>query len=141
MTIEAALRAYLAAQSAITDVVGRNIYVDTAPQEIAPPYIIIELSQQQPEYHMGGEASVHMSMLSVRYVGQGRLEPEQYKSSRDLSLIVRPFLSGFQGLWDTMQVSSCMIGNETPTVEPPLNGQEMGPASYTHDLKVWHAGE
>lgn len=141
MTIEAALRAYLAAQSAITDKVGNKIYVDTAPQEIATPYIIIELSSQQPEYHATGEVNRHVSMFGVRYVGGGRLETDQYKNSRDLSLIVRPYLSGFQGLWDTMEIASCMIQRETPTVEFPMNGQEMGPASYTHDLRVWHGNE
>lgn len=92
MLIEQALEKELASSTALTALVGQNIFYVRAPQDVKAPYIIIQKISTLPDHAHDGIANIADSRFQITCFG------ETYKEVKDINIIIDGVLQNFVGL-------------------------------------------
>ena len=93
-TIEDSLRAYLVAQSSITDLVSTKVRTGLEPQESQLPAITIRVLDDPVEYHMAGMISWSRATIACQCHSTSRTEARDIAEKIRL-LFVTPTIASF----------------------------------------------
>lgn len=130
MIIEQAIHDELLDTSAVTSLVGQNIYYVKAPQDVVSPYIVItKITSDRKHTHDGAdnlcESTFQISIFSDTYY-EGKQIAAQVQAVLDS-------YSGTMGGVSGVIVNSCFYENEVDLYE---EGQELHHLAC--DYRLWH---
>jgi len=130
MHIETALKAYLKAQSGITDICGQRIYFASAPQSVIAPYLVLsKISSPRSMTHDGPDG-----MTDARF--QLSAFAKKYGDAKELIVAVQDALSGYKGTMGGeggIVVACCTYDDETD-----LDPGEQGLFGVAADYIIQH---
>ncbi len=133
-TAEDGLRAYLVAQTAITDLLSttNSIRTDKEPQEGKRPFIRIELLDLDPD----------LSSVGANRFGESRIllhcEAKSRTVARNISEQIRLKIHGFQGIMGTVPIRVLIVNSIRDRDSGLFSGKEEGTPAVIMDISVLH---
>lgn len=106
MSLEADIYTYLAAQTALTDLVGTRIYMMNAPQNTAFPYVVYRKVAASPDYAMGGQSGLQQAWFEFF------VYDDLYATVLAVVEQLRQELSGYHGTMGTTVVDWVTLEGE-----------------------------
>lgn len=132
MAFEAGLKTYLDSKTAITNIVGTRIYLDTAPQGVTSPYLIYQEVDSQTEHHMTGASALRGATYQFDCYASGSLQVKQLADS------VRQSLDGYRGAMGSETVRMCHLTSSNGAPITAEDGEEQGLKLVTLDFDIWY---
>ncbi len=135
MSLDVAIYSHLAADPALSALVGQRIYPGSAPQGAVRPYVTFFSVSTSPGAHMlGGDglAEVRLQLDIWADSAQSRLEVSD-------RLFMR--LHGFRGPMgqEALDVRSVTLEGPASTQEQPTDAGETPTFRSRHDARIWHS--
>ncbi len=131
--IEDAVIDKLLATSAVTAVVGQQIYPRMAPQNASKPYIVVnKLPNEQKQHKSGGSAGVTISYVSLSVWGT------TYKQAVDTASLADAALDAIRGTFGSVHCSFCLRQDGYDQSQLPVMDDEVGNPGYRLIYKICH---
>jgi hypothetical protein len=128
---ESVLRVVLSQNTAVSSLVGTQIYPVIAPSEATYPFVIWRRIQVQRQHHLAGP------MGSPRVTVEYAIYGATYDQARNVSDAMRRVLDGYRGVVDNTVVQHASVENETDDFVS-LTGAELPPSyQITMTVDTW----
>jgi hypothetical protein len=131
--LEEVLFTKLSGTTAITDIVGKRIYPQLAPDKVAKPYIVYQRISGPREQIMGGKSGVAYPRIQITCWAS------TYTAVKALAEVVRLALeAAINTTWGTVSILACVFEGDTDIEE--LSEQTEAARAYgvALDFTVWH---
>jgi hypothetical protein len=134
MSLRADLYAYLAAQSAVTDLVGTRIYPEwNASGNETLPYVVYTLISESRDPHLGSASGL------VRSTVQIDVYAATTRSMDAVADAIRGELDGFRGTWnESTVVRECHLESRRNGHETDGQAGNVGVFRASLDYRIWH---
>lgn len=117
--MEEGLYTYLAAQAAVANIVGTQIYQGYAPQGVDLPFLVCTVLNVEDMADHGGGSGLATTTIRIDCY------ETTYAAAKNLAAAVRGELHGFgNGTMGSQFVRSCLKVGERDTVSQPVSGNE-----------------
>lgn len=130
--IEFALGTWMKTRTAITAIVGQQVYGDKAPQAKNPPFIQYQITGGTPFYHSEGASNLAEAFITIV------CRDTTYAKSRTLYEVVRNEVDGFSGTWGATAIRSAFLSLPNDIGQPGNNGSDAGENAVTSVLTVMY---
>lgn len=129
MSIEALIRAQLADDSAVSDIVGTRIRFAQAREGDDPPYLVLSKISSQTINAMNGPTTTFTGRIQVDIIAA------TYAAVKTLADAVRSALNGWTSAG---AVSSCLLDNELDGFDDPTDASDKGVCRVIQDYIAWY---
>lgn len=131
--IEFDLGTYLASCPPIEELVGGQVYAESADQGVQAPYIVYRLLPgAERHYHTQGASGLVEASIEINCHGK------TIDSARAIYDAVRNEVDGFRGEWDATTVNLAKLGTPSSRSVIPTHGSEAGSPAITARLDVFY---
>ena len=128
--MEEALVAFLLADTALTALLGTNIYWMQKPQGVSTPVLVLTRISGTRDMQMLGPSGLVESRVQCDCDGL------TYASAKNTARALRNRLSGFKGTQGVMTFHGCFLEAERDTFEDALTTDKIFRTSL--DFMIWH---
>ena len=137
MSVEQALRDYLAGIPAITNVVGRDIYAGRRPEDAGAFCILIQQSSASSrEYNLDGEDSCFAPRVEIDIWGRGNFAHQRIVELADE---IRRKISGYSGPMGDLSVGVVIVDGDGWTAPTsPIDGSDKWYFRYSLSAEIFH---
>mgnify|MGYP001017267117 CR=1 FL=1 len=125
MSLEAALRAYVLADSALAAAVGTRMYPRRLPQGPAFPALVYQRIDTRRLHGMSGPDGLPRARVQITCWAAS------VSGAMDTAALVRGRLDGFRGAWSDVTVGACLCVGERDLDDP-----ETGRAAVVQDYMI-----
>ena len=137
MIIEEAFYAYIIDQSAITDMIGHQLFPDAAPQSATFPYVVYSRVATDTHYFTLGPSGTFTTGMMIECFSLSKSPLEAKKLGR----LFRAALDGYAGDWGEIEIDGVFILDETDKVEFLEDGSDRQLYSVILMIDCWHERE
>jgi hypothetical protein len=133
MTIDQAVRAYLASQATVTAVLGTTarIYCGDVPQTAALPAASVSIVSANHSHTLKGKGDYCLERVQVNCWA------DTHAAVKSLGEIFRAILQGLgQTTMGTLSVTGVELTNEIDLYEPPADGKAVGEYHLAQDYRI-----
>jgi len=123
--LEKAIGALLAADAGVAAIVGTRIYIESAPNSAATPYIIFHETSQVPDESIGGEIGLSTAEIQIDVYADTTI------ARQNATRAVKHALSHFHGARGNAFINRTTISGIIKSVSDKLDGTEA----------TWHKSE
>lgn len=137
MTIEVAVRKYLASRTEVTSLVGQRIFQLILPQDVELPAVRIQTISEPQPYHLRGPADLKRTRIQIDCYGKttgfktGDLDP--YTVVSNVAAAVNAVLSGVKFKLQDVNVQGIFRVTRRALYE----GEELRLVRVSQDFEVW----
>lgn len=134
MSIETALRSYLATKDVIIAQVSTRVFAQIAKKSASLPYITFNTITERHEHHLAGAAGLAEATIQID-VWSATLAKRDSTANA-----VRNALDGFTGSMgsELLKVRNCVLQNRANFMEPEGKGREKPIFRASMDFSIWH---
>lgn len=133
MTVEEAVRGYLAATAGVTTLVGQRVYQLRLPQNFTPPAVRIHLISEPKDYHLRGPNNTTRSRVQVDSIDVESSGTDPYADANAVATAVDDALSGVPFTYSGFEVTGSFRINRMAMYE----SEELRLVRIIQDYYVW----
>lgn len=126
------VRTYLAAQAAVSSLVGTRIYPDALPQDATRPALVFTVISSVGEHHLTAAAGIARAIVQIDCYADTRL------AANALSEAVRGEMQGYRGAMGSEYVQCCHLQNRIYDYDTPEHGSDQGLYRVIMEWLIWH---
>lgn len=130
--MEEQLRALIAGDSGVVDLVGKSVHWRLSPQSAAVPFVNLSMISGERDYHMTGPSGLVSSRVQVDCWA------DRYSAAKAIARAVESAVSGFSGPMGTIIFDSIMIDADRDD-DFPATGDTGTRFRVSLDLNIWHS--
>lgn len=130
------VRDRLRSRSAITNIVGANIFADVLDQGAQPPAIVVQVASNNAEHDLSGTDRIYQSTITVLAYGKDRPQANELaKQIRDdaLPANLRGSVEGME--WQEVT----LIAGPAEVVEEPRDGSDQWRRITSQEFVIWNS--
>lgn len=110
--IDSAFGAFAKSRSAVSAIVGTDVYGDKAPQKQLPPFIVYEVAGGEKFYHSQGASELANAEIQIT------CHEASYVKAKALYEVLRHAVDGFSGTWDGITIRSAFLTEPRNVSQP-----------------------
>lgn len=130
--MEEQLRALIAGDTGVVDLVGKAVHWRLAPQSAAVPFVNLSVISGERDYHMLGASGLVNSRVQVDCWA------DRYSTAKAIARAVESAVSGFVGAMGAITFDGIMIDAERDD-DFPATGDTGTRFRVSLDLNIWHS--
>jgi hypothetical protein len=138
MSIEEAIREYLAADAGVAALVEARVYLQQLPQSTAYPAIRVQLISEPKAYHLRGARRLMQSRIQIDAYDSEEAE-DDYASAIDVAAAVDAALSGRRFTVGEGSPATRVVGAFRIARRAAFVAQELRQTGISQDFLVWSA--